>query len=58
MLVASPQRAQTAAALLQSAHPDAQGRVDFKQFCASMLPKGVDPTLSERVAQYMVNSFE
>ena len=32
VLVAGPRRAQTAAAILQSASPDARGRVDFGAF--------------------------
>ena len=58
VLTDSPQRKRTAAAVIRSAaRADELGRVDFKAFCETMLPYDTDPTLSERVASFMVNSF-
>ena len=49
--------AATAAAILREARPDERGRVDFRRFCAVMVPRGADPTLAERTADYMSGSF-
>ena len=57
MLMESPQRSETARAILQSAAPDERGRVNFATFCDVMLPKGVDPSLAERVSDYISESF-
>ena len=57
ILADSPRRSQTVDAILQSARPDASGRVDFKRFCEAMVPKGTDPSLAEAVATYMSSSF-
>ena len=57
MLMESPQRADKAHAILASAGPDAQGRVDFKRFCEVMVPMGADPGLASKVADYMASSF-
>lgn len=38
------------------AHPHG-GRIDFARFCEVMLPKGVEPSLAARVAEYMGKSF-
>ena len=52
-----PKRAEHAHAILASAQPDEQGRVDFKQFCNVMLPQDVDQRIAIRVAEYMSKSF-
>ena len=57
MLMESPQRSETARAILQSAAPDERGRVNFATFCDVMLPRGVDPSLAERVSDYVSKSF-
>lgn len=57
MLVESPQRSETAKAILQSATPDKLGRVDFATFCGVMMPRDVDPSLAARVSDYMSSSF-
>lgn len=57
VLSASLHRHQTARTILQSGGPDSDGGVDFKAFCSTMLPTGVDPSLAEQVAKYMLNSF-
>ena len=57
MLMESPNRAATAAAILKSARRDEAGRVDFRSFCECMLPRECEPGLAERVAAYMSSSF-
>jgi len=57
MLMDGPKRAEHAHAILASAQPDEQGRVDFKQFCNVMLPQDVDQRIAIRVAEYMSKSF-
>ena len=49
-------RAARAAAILQSAGPDKDGRVDFRRFCKVMVP-GNDRALASAVAEYMSRSF-
>ena len=50
---------QIARAILRSANSvyEPERAVDFKRFCEVMLPRGVDPTLAEKVAAYMAKSF-
>ena len=63
MLVAGPARTTTAREILDSAGDaldrsiDQEGRIDFKGFCNAMLPRGADPGLAVRVADYMSKSF-
>ena len=59
MLTSGPNRSKTAKEILASAGEAAvkAGRIDFKEFCEAMLPRGADPSLSVKVADYMSRSF-
>lgn len=57
LLADSPQRAETARAIIHSARPDADGRIDFKRFCEVLVPKLSNPGLATAVAAYMAESF-
>lgn len=63
MLIDGPHRSQTAREILQSAGEaldksvDRDGRIDFRGFCNAMLPRGADPGLAVKVAEYMSRSF-
>ena len=63
MLIAGPARKATALEILNSAgegldrSTDGEGRIDFKGFCNAMLPRGADPSLAVKVADYMSRSF-